>query len=78
MTEQEKYNRFLELLSRTDRLTDEEISEVVIVWADPTNTNGLPAHHWDVPRSDGMGVDSVPQNVRQGKQRSCSSDKQAH
>ena len=39
MTEQrDKYNHFLDLLSKTDILSDQEIHELVSVWADPTNT----------------------------------------
>ncbi len=37
MDEQQKYNRLLELLSRTGPLTDEELGELMLVWADPPN-----------------------------------------
>lgn len=42
MTEQEQYNRFLFLLEKTSALSDEEINELVSLWAIPTNTMVLP------------------------------------
>lgn len=38
MTDQEKYNHFLALLSKTDPLSDAEINELVLLWAEPANT----------------------------------------